>query len=414
MADVQQSISDVRRSVTAYDVLGYFVPGSVFVFAVSLFEHWSRSAATSPSLVSVPVNTALHAVLSGVASASTWPAQVVVLLAATISCYVVGHLVSSVSAIAIDRFYVEKGRGYPFRRFLGDHGTSREITASFARGVFFWTNAYFLLRYLSLQGAIPLNRLFPWPLAYRLSDNTLAMERLALAATVSGYAFVVLSIVWITAVSLTISRWDAVVRIRDSDSGRRLLVGLTFVSYVLSVPERFVAVLLGKLTHSRRPLNQRIVDRFWAEAERAGIGLVRDDYSSAYWFAAMSVREGSPPMSELADNWLRLYGFSRNLGCALYLAALYCGLWWLNVGTLMEFSTDHQRQMSFAIPLLLAIGAFLALFRYYYLYTDYYSRFLVRAVAFGFAGVPSGGNAAGPGMPPTEAAKVLPAVSTVS
>ncbi|WP_337170253.1 hypothetical protein [Gemmatimonas aurantiaca] len=385
MADVQQAISDIRRSVTAYDVLGYFVPGSVLVFAVSLFEYWSRSASIDPESVSVPINTALRTVLAGVANASSWPAQVVVLLAAAIGCYVVGHLVASISAIAIDRFYVEKGRGYPFRRFLGGQVGHREITASFSRGVFFWVNAYFLFRYLSLPGAIPLNRLLPSPLAYLLSDNALAIERLEWAATLSGIALVILFVSWIVSLCLTISQWDSVLRINKSESGQRLSAGLTFVAYVLSVPERFASVLLAKLTHSRRPLDKETVAQFWSVRERCGAGNDRSDFSSAYWFAAMAVRASGPSMSELADNWLRLYGFSRNLGCALYLAALYCGLWWLNVGSLVEFGTDHQRQMAFSVPVLLAIAAFLALFRYYYLYTDYYSKFLIRAVAFGFA-----------------------------
>src|SRR2546425_2633251 len=142
--------------LTPYDVLGYLAPGATFVLSLYGFEFWIHHGAATPFLIHTPVYTLIQLALPP-SGEGAWALATLFLIGLFGVCYVLGHIIASISAFSIDRMYVAKGHGYPFRLLLGLRPAPNEnpLTVPFYRTLFFWTNVYLLFRFLGLAG-VPL------------------------------------------------------------------------------------------------------------------------------------------------------------------------------------------------------------------------------------------------------------------
>jgi hypothetical protein len=385
-----EEFRDTLRAVkvTSYDVLGYIVPGGFLVMALAGYEGLARQYAPTADL-RLPVHTALSYMLS--AREDSWAAGVVTLGAFVATLYVTGHVVASISALLVDRIYVEKAHGYPLQRILGvDTGATRDkYSENFYRAAFFWLNSYFLFRYLGLPSGVEIQKIVPQPLR-QLVPWFLNKENFALAGTVSW---------WLLVSMLPVKALLSTQRARHDSSFASLLAGeagqevakaLAAFLAVLAAPARFVTRIAGTPLHTRRPVDSGTAEAFrtrlpkvvGVESQSSGAKAAMMTGTSAYWYAALHVRTQSPHLEVAAENWLRLYGFARNLGTAFYLAFLYCFICWRNQGGDFAFASPKSTETMFAIPLVFLAGAFTLLLRYYYLYADYYTKYLVRAFVY--------------------------------
>jgi hypothetical protein len=375
-----RTLLEARQSFAAYDVLGYLLPGGVLFLAIVLFEYWARIVA--PTL-HTPVLTAATRLFASTPPNATWATELFFFVVALAAIYVAGHVVASVAALLVDRVYVAKAHGYPFRSLLGTNEVdpTQEFSRSFYRAMFFWVNLYLVTRYLSLRSGFLATEVLPLPLS-ELYPEGLIPRRLETGASCMGWLLllmVALKLLVSTSASTSTDpasrflrgRWGALIT-------KWTVVGLR----ALALPARLLTGFFGKYLGSGEPLDEPTRIEFGRRLEGL-LGFKPDAGSSSiYWYSALAVRHGPASLAEPAENWLRLYSFARNVACAFYLAFLYSYLFWYNQSDVLHEVAGPLKRALFTVPLVSLALAFTMLLRYYYLYVNYYNMYLIRAVVF--------------------------------
>jgi hypothetical protein len=392
MADRDQIEAAARSHFGAYDVLGYFVPGATLLAAVIALEWMATRALESASgnclaRVCAPVTpffTTLKAVLA-LNPGSSWLTDAFVVASVLLAAYVIGHLVASISAAAIDRLYMARGIGYPLPFLLrkANLGPDAKDSSHFHRALMFWVNAYLLVRYLLLPGVLPVHILLPDPFA--TIGSPISPSTLNIAALVCET--MVVAVVLARGFTRLQSReWPRPIMPLAEDN--RLLKGVRYFLAGSSLPSRLVTALIRSATGTHREVDEVTAKAFVARL-RAQLGLradQRDDdlyqCSAAYWHAVIALRRSDPTALPPLDNWMRLYSFARNLAAAFCLAFLYGIFWWRAQGDTLFATSETDRAALQVLPLVTFALAFLLLQRYHYLYTDYYTKYLIRSYAF--------------------------------
>jgi len=369
MSEASQALSDVRRSLTAYDLLGYMLPGTLLLASIFAFEWWASHVHTGQGTLHTPVLT----VLGGVHDfwpRTSWVLDIIALGVFASVTYVVGHMVASISALVVDRVYVAYAHGYPFRYLLSIEDPGPSNLREYLRGMFFWFNLYMLLRYLGLPGGVAPPDFLPEPLT-SLFPNALSASRINIASFIIGWLMVGATVVEL--VGSSASKWQILPRISSIVRATTLALLRVF-----SAPARLITRFFGMFLNARRRLDQPTSSVFKERLPKVLGFKPALEESSTYWYAALKVREAPAAIAEPAENFLRLYSFARNLACAFYLAFFYGYVWWFNTYAILEVQNPTDRLTLYVVPLLFW-GAFLMLLRYYYIYVDYYTKYLFRA-----------------------------------
>lgn len=368
--------------VGAYDVLAYLVPGSILVAAVGGFEAWARLVLPDFQELHTPLFSSITNVLSlavstsgpsGTGAAPSHPVgpvmQLALLFVGLAAIYLIGHTVASVSALSIDRIYVKNAHGYPFQRLLlGKFPTGWK--PDFYRALFLYINVYFVLRYLGGDWSL-------FPASPRVEREPFKFLHPDFGAFVIGIVLIV----------LFAAKWlfsnHHVRRFLSSPERESTLVLRDRLFEWLAAPARFVTIGLGRFIGARRRFTNSEVESFKAALkEGTGVPFSLED-SSAYWNAVIHVRRSCPELSPAVEGWLLLYSFCRNAATALYLSFLYCFVWMLTHSGSVGALEQKEHSVLLALPLAFLVAAFAMLLRYFYLYHDYYSAYLIRAVAAG-------------------------------
>jgi hypothetical protein len=379
-----------RGPFTPYDIMGYLVPGGVLLVVLGGFEGTVRQLAGEKVRIHTPVYSALSRVVTEAAHNGSWSNQALTILVAITTAYVIGHIVASVSALAVDRWYVEKAHGYPFRFLLRlDSTEGSDVSRAFHRGFFFWLNVYLFLRFFSLPNGLPLSDFIPRPFR-ELVPGALSVTNLAWAARVCGWLLIGMLGAKIILSATAGSEDRTTKRLLETTAGKVIRRFLAFLIRGLARPARVITHFLGNYLHSRNRLDEASIRLFKSGLLRMlNVESSSPDAqellqsSSTYWYASLHIRATSTQLFEPVDNWLRLYGFARNLATAFYLAFLYCALWWLNQGSLVDpGSQTEKRYIILLLPLLYWSASFLLLLRYYYLYVGYYTKYILRTYVY--------------------------------
>jgi hypothetical protein len=346
--------------LSAYDILGYLVPGAACLLFIFLFEYWARHIHDIGILngeLHTPVNSIVKLFDISLTN-SSWVLGAVFLAVVMASAYVVGHLVATLSALIVDRTLVAKGHGYPHVLLLGvDSETETSFSNDFYRGFLFNINIYLLFRYLVIA------RLFTVPYIC-----------LVVAEWSMMVSFLVKLALSIKPGNKNIYNYCVEIR------GFKRSIDWLFKVY--AIPYNTTAFYLEKFLNSNRGFSTEFQNKyktafrsvFQMDAKSAG--------SNNYWLSFLYVREHDEAMTEMANNWLRLYSFARNLSTALFLAFFYQLCWvyfqkWITIN-----SSVYQVRVLLVLPLLPLAGSLLMLIRYRYLYYDYFSKFIFRAFVY--------------------------------
>ncbi len=304
--------------LTPYDVLGYLAPGATFVISLYGFEFWIHHRPETTLSIHTPLYTLVQLALPP-SGEGAWALATLFLIGLFGVCYVLGHIVASISAFSIDRMYVDKAHGYPFRLLLGLEAPLNEnpLTVPFYRALFFWTNAYILFRFLGLRG-MPLKVV----------------------------AFVGAGI-----------------------KASNFLYGA-------------ITALIGNYLRTHEAFPVKVREAFHRNFQKTFGMTVDEAGTTSFWLSYIHVRSLPDSLTSPAENWLHLYSFARNLGTALYLAFLYCFVWWIFNSAEVALLPISDRMVLAAIPLGLFACAFAMLMRFYYLYADYFSKYVLRAFLY--------------------------------
>lgn len=388
---VQAIGSETRSVFGGYDVLCYFVPGSTLLGSIFAFE-WAASLArcgVGASFLACSPQTPVYSTLTTVFRLQTGSSAFQdALIAATLLllAYVVGHVVASVSAFTIDRMYVSQGFGYPIQHYLAidNPDTEKQLDRCFVKGTMFFLNAYLLLRYLALPGVLSLDTLLPNILPtifpqFASPQNLILSARIASAALMTG--IVAYGATRVTRVLRRRSNnWK---RIESESVAVRVLVkALAWLVWCFAQPSRLVTSPIGNVARTLRNVDTGTSEAFRARLRQLTNSEAAEMTSAAYWLPYIEIRRYDPSSVALMENWLKLYSFARNIATAFYTAFIYCSFWWLAQGERLHAAREQDLVLVQTIPPILFAGAFLMLQRYFFLYADYYTKFLIRAFAY--------------------------------
>jgi hypothetical protein len=389
MAESDTSAFTRRAPFTPYDILGYLIPGGILIAALAGFEAFIVSSSKKGGLaLHTPIYTSISRLFLATPTHADWALQAVtILLIGTVS-YVVGHIVASISALFIDRWYVEKAHGYPFLYLLRlDIEGADNYSRRFHRGLFFWLSSYLFLRYVTLPNGLAVSELVP-SLLRSYVPSLLSVMYLKWAATVVGWMLFIM-----TAVKMILSAREAngdrtLKTILNLPSAKPFLSRLEFSILVFSFPGNLITRFLGSYLHTRDRLDLASV-RMFKKRMLSTLGVKQKDdnalaflrSSSTFWYAYLHLRAAPAEISEPAENWLRLYSFARNLSTAFYLAFLYCLFWWRFQGEKVQVTPDAHYTI-LVLPLVVWAAAFVMLLRYYYIYAGYFTKYTLRAFVY--------------------------------
>ncbi len=387
-------------TITLSDLLGYVVPGGTLWLCALFFELRASAAGTNVQLATPALNTfrLLYPDL-------TSPNLVVALalaLALLVGFYVTGHVVASFSSLVIDRILVFKGYGYPYEILLRleDDGYTpfSEPTGWFVRGAFAWSLFYLVCRYLE-YAFLYLHRPSS-SLKFDLAADWISAA--FLIAILIQVSLGILKYVWVQqeedqfriskgykrrALPMT-PRFEADIR-RDAEykaSLRALPTWAVALCWVLrrlwAAPYDLVAPLLADPLNTRRAFNTAFIGKY-RDLFYKRFGLLSEDAATNnFWLSYCHVAERSPRLAASVHNWLNLYGFSRNLAAAFFLAFLYTIIWLtVHAGIANQWPSYLGISWPMTGLAFLAMGLILLL-RYYFLYVCYFSKFVFRAFVY--------------------------------
>jgi hypothetical protein len=319
-----------------YDFFGYFFPGIAMVMYGYVFVH-TVYGETVPSVIAS----------FGVSDMEKAPLLIdlALFVVGVVFVYVVGHVVATFSNLYFDKILMKEVLGYPFLRLLGMASRPRP----FSRPTYAYCVVLFnlLLIWVAFSPAAIRHDRVAWILFYGL----MALLGLRIIAK------------FITDV-LSNCKWFK--RLRDS---RRL-------AFIWGAPVRYVIDPIIRLIESILGVDESFPDDFTSRYRSAFQGTYEIDpdkaFSENYWLSYYGAAKHSQ-FSEVVRTWLHLYGFSRNLACASYLAATSMSIWCLFIAADGEITSAVRLQLWISILL----GCVFTL-RYWVLYYTYYSKNVFR------------------------------------
>ncbi|HXG06052.1 MAG TPA: hypothetical protein VNI77_01850, partial [Nitrososphaera sp.] len=358
--DAELGKEKLKIPLNNYDLFGYLIPGAIALLAIYSFEFWADHQLEVNRIalsVHLPLFTAINSTAHSILQAKDWILSALFLIVMLIIAYAFGHIVSSVSSLSLDRILVYKGYGYPYQQLFGfEHPIRNWDTGPFYRGLFFWFNAYLLVRYYAI--------LYPGP------------------AVLTAVSWLGWYLTFVLVIKLSIGHFRTHPFNWLVSHTPRILrkIGTTFLVAVIRIlfagPYDLFTSSLSRLINTRAVFQPEFVE-FYKKTFHSLFGL---DPNSAetnnYWLSKCYIAYKSPTLDSMLVNWLYLYSYARNLSTAFYLAFAYC---FISILFQRDLFVHLGDSVLYIIPLVFFLLALVMLSRYYYLYYIYYSKFLFRA-----------------------------------
>ena len=356
------NIAGVKVPLTAYDIFGYLIPGITFLICVLSFEFWAIHKLGDS--FHAPCFTLLKITYFDTLERN-WALSILYVAILLNFTYVIGHIISSASALFIDRMLIFKGYGYPYEFLLNIPSKTPPYSRSFYRGLFFWLNAYLLCSYYicitncTLDYLIKITRGILWFLT-------------------------LVSIVKIAVSSIIVNPKSPLFKVFKCFSKSKFgpfVVRPTkfFITKIFPVFYDLTASMLSRYINTRRSFNEEFITRYKYHFKSNFSLEPENSESNNYWLSYCFVADKSPVLSRLIVNWLHLYSYARNLSMALYVAFIYCFISLLIQKSHFEITTLYALKW---LPLGLFLLFIVMLIRYYYLYVCYYSKFVFRSFVY--------------------------------
>ncbi len=351
--DTRRGAFRVSIPFTAYDVFGYLMPG-VALCGGTVLTDWIRYRTGAVQFL--PAYLSAKSFIDGLSNTNVL-VGLVYLFSATVMIYLFGHLVSAVSSLVIDRVLMNKAYAYPYERFLSmdDHFSSMTPNRMYYRGLFFWVNVLLLLVYAR--------------------RNLCVMLLSRLCTQGATFLIVAASTIAIFTIGTRLlgSTWYH--GVQDGASRKWLR---TWLQRVWAGPHDLPASVIASYLGTRASFGGPFVDKFQGEFKKAFGFDVSEAGKNAFWLPYAYITLKSDQHSSMLRTWLHLYGFARNLSTALYLCYLY------SLVSLFHMARHGATQTGLhgtvvLVPLLFLSLAFIMWFRYFYLYSSYFSKFTFRS-----------------------------------
>jgi len=335
-----------RFPFSPYDFFGYLIPGSIFFFSIYIFEQIPNSAISKD--FHIPFITIINTLFPKDAVSNLWYVYIPIIL---ICIYVMGHIISGVSSLFLERIFIKKVYNYPYSMLL-KHPSSPKLQCSryssyYYAALFFWLNFLILVSLM----------------AFEFNANIL---------------YSIVYTVMILILILFILKF--IVELLKKSKGNNFAKSIRHISnfyQIVSTPYYLIANNLAKFLGTDEAFTDIFISKY-ADIFREDFGLeYNHETSNNFWLPYAFISEYSTQLGSVVLHWLNLYSFARNLSTAFYLAYLYS---WISICFQRNIIYSSGIPLSIIIiPLGVFLLAFVMLLRYYYLYYCYYSKFLFRS-----------------------------------
>jgi len=332
-----------------YDFYGYIIPG-VLLLAGSflIMAHFIKDIESVYIFATNYLN-----------SLKFTPAIIFFIILISI-IYFVGHINAMISHLIFDRILVKRILGYPIYDLLNIDNNLRDFSRA--------TN-YYLLTLINLLIFVPILKLwFP------------SIIKLDILIRVLIFLFVLLFT--LRTIILFLEKYFfeevKVAHINDALNFEKSLkiVHWLYCSFYYLIEKTIIRVAKEFISNDT-PLDQTIIDKF-ANKIKTDFSL---DYKAIgtdnYWLPVIKIANNNEIILKYIMNWLNLYSFLKNLSMVGFLLCLESGIFI----TLNSYNHNFNSEPIWESIIfgLLYIGSLLLLLRYWVIYRNYYTKYIIRA-----------------------------------
>jgi hypothetical protein len=108
-------LKDAKGFLTPFDIFSQIIPGAIIVFAIYVHE---RVFVPSNSFTALMAKVFPAEQMTNLDGTANWYYYIVATIGALLVIYVLGHIVSSLGSILIDRMLINRIHEYPYKRLL--------------------------------------------------------------------------------------------------------------------------------------------------------------------------------------------------------------------------------------------------------------------------------------------------------
>lgn len=390
MDDIKSSY--FRLPFPSYDMFNYLLPGVAFLLTTLCFEysiyHQSATFLAAPYRLHYPLIDTLSTV--SIISAP-WAFQVLLLIAIVLFCYIIGHIIATVSSLSIERVLVYKGYGWPYETLLGvqayDNPASPIHTLSrfYYRALFFWG---IVILYFYYYG-ITISHMNPDFVFVEVGlINILARfgHRLNVLASRNVDVLILYYLFFILLKGAVTSRivmpwlWHGEGQTSSVRKARTIVMFLV-TKIFCGLPE-MLSRILSRYINTRNQYNDCFLKHYRAEFALTFDMDPDKSKTNNFWFSLLYVKDHSPLLAESIDNWRRLSGFARNLATAFFLSFAYGLFFFTWQGKKIHEWNQYSVKIPAVIPLIYLAVFALLLLRFYYIYVHYFTKYIFRCFVY--------------------------------
>jgi len=359
MSDESKNESKGILRFDVYDVFGYIIPGGTFI--AGIYAHMRLFSVTCIQDMVSQVLPHLGSSGSNPSQSppSSWPSFLSMATAFLFLTYITGHLVASFSSVIMSKWVTERVLGFPHMRLFKDVLKPSDYEK---RKTYF--HKTLLTIFLTLLLVLTVFGRVDRILVYLVGS------------------YVLLAIVKIIFTTLSLPDIQAPETELPEDSLRRK-IGNWFWTWTIRwwmYPLTWLffdswTSLLLSLFRMRKPFTVEFQKRFEKNFEEVFDMKIDEAGSDVFWLPFCYVSEKCTASAKLITQWLRLYGFARNLAISLFLLFIY-GVVMHRFCPAGKYQAEKNEYLFWC--LITGICAVIFGVRYYYLHYNYFSKFVFR------------------------------------
>lgn len=377
-----QSNSFKSLPLSLFEIHTYLVPGGTLLFSCFFIERFAVSKGGKETLIT-PLYFILKEMEKVLGENQTTAKALLALIVLFGFCYLLGHIIAAFSHVVMQEIFVEGGhkniRDLLYAQNHVPEGetvglkTWKRIVATrigLVQGLFFWLNAYLMLRFIMLA-----HNQLPKGLGAWLFKPTESLMSLM------GYWLVILFalLVFIGSRAFRKALVEDTTEPNIIEKGFSILESCWLISWIARFASFPYVLITTQFAHqmSCPKFSNTFSEEFSKQFYRHFGEMPEDLGNDTQALVQMVVTQQLPAEAQSMATSMRMYVFSRNLSTACFFGFLY-GLIW----QLIHPSNTIENSLFPMLPIALFIAAHMLAMRFFHYYTNVYHREIFQAYYF--------------------------------
>jgi len=321
----------IKNHIDLYDLFGYFIPGILLIFnflfvRILVMNGFSYQSCNTTFLKVLHFLTMMND--------AEWWVELLLFIICIAIIYLIGHIISSLSNLLVDKFLIKKISRYPYVKLFRLDKMNKEFSKGFYKLYFAIINILFVLMIFI---HIPLFLLVPF----------------------------IIILVGGTIIKAIISALLASKKISEKSIVKLNYFG-RLSAYIFDFFSNHIEHNFG--------LSDKFDDEFissFMQKFKKKFHNINVNSTNLYWLSYCYVLNSDSQLRNLVIHFLRLYGFIRNLSATFFMSSIYFFY-------LSKTCSFHVKELQITSFLFYSVFVFL-LIRFYYLYYNYFSKSVFRS-----------------------------------